>query len=274
MTKPNTSDPGEKISFLPLDDIDPNPFQPRKEFHDDNIEDLARTISTHGLLSPIVVRPKGSRYQLISGERRYRAVKKAGYQLVNALVRDIADEQMLEIALIENIQRRDLNPIELANAFRNMCDSLRLTASEVAGKVGKKRESVANYMRLLQLEPEIQKKVLKGTIKFGHARALLAIDDKEKRKQVADLIEKEGLSVRQVEKLTNIKGPVKPGSFFVEQRQKPAYIKDLEEKFCERLGTKVRIRERKGKGRITIEFYTHEDFERIRSILGVSNADF
>jgi ParB family chromosome partitioning protein len=272
--------------LLGVDSIDPNPFQPRSDFTDSDIEELGKTISSHGILSPVVVRRAGERYQLIVGERRLRAAKKIGLSQVPAIIRNEPDHTMLELALIENVQRSNLNPMELAKAYRNLCDTLKLTASEVAGKVGKKRETVSNYIRLLQLEEDIQAKVAGGQIKFGHARALLAIEDPERRKRVADLVVLQGISVRQVEKFAGTKGPIKGVAFFSETKKKPPYIENLEQKFRERLGTKVVIREKKGKGKITIErekkgkgkitieFYTNEDFERIMGIFGISGTDF
>ena len=260
--------------LVPLISVEPNPFQPRKDFNDEEIDELARNIGAFGVISPIVVRPKGDKYEIVTGERRLRAAKKAGMKEISAIVREINDNQMLEFALIENVQRKDLNAIELANAFKSLCETLHLTAGEIADRVGKKRETVSNYMRLLQLEGEIQEKVAQGEISFGHARALLAIDDPVRRKLVADLVAKEGISVRQVEKFASGRGALKGVAFFAEDKRKPPYIQDLEGKFQEKLGTKVVIRERKGRGKIVIEFYTHEDFERIMKIIGVKTGDF
>jgi ParB family chromosome partitioning protein len=263
-----------QILSLPVDSIDPNPLQPRTAFTGGEIDNLARTISTHGVLSPVLVRKAGDRYELINGERRLRAAKSIGLGNIPAIIREEPDHNILELALIENVQREDLNPIDLAGAYRNMCDTLKLTAGEVAGKVGKKRETIANYIRLLQLDEDTRQKVADGSIKFGHARALLAIEDPERRKRVVELIVTRGISVRQVEKFAGTTGPIKSVAFFAEKKQKPPYIEDMEQKFRERLGTKVVIREKKGKGKITIDFYTNEDFERIMGILGISNSDF
>ncbi|TET34967.1 MAG: ParB/RepB/Spo0J family partition protein [Planctomycetota bacterium] len=270
----SAEEPLGQILSLPVDSIDPNPLQPRSAFSDSDIDNLARTISTHGVLSPILVRKTGKRYELINGERRLRAAKSISLGNIPAIIREEPDHNILELALIENVQREDLNPMDLARAYRNMCDTLKLTAGEVAHKVGKKRETVANYVRLLQLDEDTRKKVAEGKIKFGHARALLAIEDPVRRKRVVELIVKQGISVRQVEKFAGTTGPIKSVAFFAEKKQKPPYIEDLEQKFRERLGTKVVIRENKGKGKITIDFYTNEDFERIMGILGVSNSDF
>lgn len=249
---------------IPLDQLVPNPYQPRKVFTDEEMQDLVRSIREKGVLQPILVRRNGSNFELIAGERRWRAAKEVGLETIPALVKELSDDQMLEVALIENTQRADLNPMERARAYRELMLRFQLTQEEASRRLGLERSTVANFVRLLELPPEIQSAVSRGTISQGHARALLAIKDPVEQAAVARRIEREGLSVRQVEllargrKRTPKKAPMRV-----------PHLADLEERIREKLGSKVRIDSRGQRGCICIEYYSIEHFEQILQKLGV-----
>ena len=196
----------EKLMEISLDEVAPNPYQPRQTMNEDSLEELALSIKQHGLLQPIVVRKVEKGYEIIAGERRYRAAKKAGLQKIPALVKEVSDEELLEYALIENLQREDLNPIEAAYAIRKLMESFGLTQEEVADKIGKKRSTVANLLRLLKLPEDIQEMVSDGRLTMGHARALLSLDDPEEQRRVAKEILEHSLSVRDVEREVSKRG--------------------------------------------------------------------
>ena len=242
-----------------IDCISPNPSQPRTQINDNSIQGLASSIQEAGLMQPLVVRRiEDGSYQLVAGERRLRACRALGWKEVPVLVRDVESSQLLELALIENIQRENLNPIECARAMREMMEALELTQEEVAHKVGKQRSSVANFLRLLDLPEDIQESVSRGTLSMGHARALASLPgDTTKRALVKEILDG-GLSVRAVEQraarirahATNI--PVRP-----------PYLLELEQKLEEALGMEVKIQDRQGKGKVTIKFTDHKAFDRI-----------
>lgn len=249
---------------IPLDQVVPNPHQPRKAFPPEGMQDLVRSIRDNGVLQPVLVRKNGERYELIAGERRLRAAREAGLTALPAVVREVSDEQMLEVALIENTQRADLNPIERARAYRELMLRFQLTQDEAAARVGLERSTVANFIRLLDLPPDIQDAVSRGTISQGHARALLGIRDPVVQASVAKRIEREGLSVRQVERMAQARRPQvhSPGPSL-------GNIADLEERIRARLGSKVHIDPHGARGTITIEYYSIEHFEQILKALGV-----
>jgi ParB family chromosome partitioning protein len=250
---------------VPIDEIEPNPFQPREDFDEAKLADLASSIKANGMLQPIIVRQTGHNYQIIAGERRWRAAQRANMMSIPAIIRDATEQEMLQIALIENLQRQDLNPIEEANAYRSLIDEFHLTQDTLAHHVGKDRSTVANTIRLLGLPTEIQDHVSRGTLSMGHARALLSLDDPSAQLALSARVVKEGLSVREVEKL--VKTPFKP-------RRPPAAATDpnvrrIEEELQRSLGTKVRIRTTGRRGRIEIPFHSPEEFEAIMdSLLG------
>jgi len=261
------------IGEIAIDQIEmTNPFQPRQEFDQEALEELADSIRRHGIIQPLTVRRlETNRYQLIAGERRMRAAKLAGMTFVPAHIRKANDEQLLEMALIENIQREDLNPIEIASTYRRMIDELGLKQEELGDKVGKKRTTVTNYLRLLKLPMEILAAIKEGEISMGHAKALMGIENSRQQLQLFNEIIEKGLSVRQVEKLARIiKQPVEAQS---NNDKKPAspheiqmnYVsKQLESKF----GNKVKLKQNAtGKGEISIPFYSNEDLNRILEIL-------
>jgi len=247
---------------LPLSEIRENPFQPRQDFDEARIADLAASMKSSGVLQPVVVRRVGNQYQLVSGARRLRAARQAGLATLPAILRDVTDSDMLSLALVENLQREDLNPIEKAKGFQSLIQRFHLTQEEVAQRVGLDRSSVANLLRLLDLPKSIQDDVSRGTIAMGHARALLAIRDSDRQLEIAERIKREDLSVRRVEKMVaSERGPVyKPA--------KKPHITDLENRLRERLGGRVEVSERQGKGRIVIHFSNLDDLDRILEAIG------
>lgn len=244
--------------------IDLNPKQPRLSIDKDALESLAESIRNTGVIQPVLVRPKGERYELVAGERRVRASKLAEMEAVPAIVRDIPDEQLLEIALIENIQRADLNPIERAVAVRQLMQELELTQEEVGHRLGFQRSSIANMLRLLELPDEVQEMVSRGTLSAGHVRPLLALPLDAARIRVARKIEKLGLSVREAEALVRREAasPTKP-----QVREPAPHIVRMEESLSMTLGTKVVIQQKRKGGRVVIHFRTNDDFERLYEAL-------
>lgn len=259
----------EGVVEIGINDIRPNKFQPRREFSEDKLEELARSISLHGVLQPVVVRDVIGGYELVAGERRWRASKLAGLETIPAVVRDFSDSEMMEIALIENLQREDLNPLEEAAAYRSLIDEFGLTQEELSKRIGKSRSHIANILRLLQLPPEIQDNVSRGTISMGHARALLGLEKTAQQLEACRQVVERGLSVRDTEALVH---RIKAGD--KARRKEPGkrepYIIALESSLQENLGTKVQIKPGRKKGKIEIEYYTEDDLERICRLLGIS----
>jgi len=246
-----------------ITDIHPNKNQPRKDFDDEALAELMESIATNGIIQPVIVRKDAEGYELIAGERRWRAASRLNMEFVPALVRQVDDAQSLEMALIENIQRQDLNPIEKAKAYKELIVRFSLTQDQAAAKVGMKRSSVANMLRLLELPEEIQQLVSRGTISMGHARALLSVSDAEEQRRLARRIEKEDLSVRHVEKYVASLQREPVAEPALPQSQKPPHVRDLESRLRMALGTRVTILEHQGSGKIIIDFYTPDDFDRI-----------
>ena len=257
---------GSRVQQIPVADIEPNPFQPRMNLDEAGIEELKRSIQEKGVIQPIVVRRlEGGRYQIVIGERRWRAVKEAGMETIPAIVRDVSSvEEMIELALVENIQREDLNPIDEANAYKVLMEECNLTQEEVAKRVGKDRSTVANLLRLLKLPDEVQERILDGELSMGHARALLSLDDPEEQVRLCREIIKNGWSVRKVEQIVRARREPKKD---VKPKDKDPIIRELEENLQRALGTAVRIIKGGRKGRIEIEFYSDRDLERLISLL-------
>lgn len=244
-----------------------NENQPRRRFDPAALAELSESIKQHGVLEPLIVRPVGTDYEIVVGERRWRAAQMAGLETVPALVRHYDDREATEIALVENLQREDLNPIEEAEAYQRLIDLFGLTQEEVAQRVGRERSTVANRLRLLFLEPEIREMIEAGSITAGHAKALLGAEPGKQRVALARMIAEQGLSVRQVEELIRKRRQPKqsPKRIVVE---KDPHWEAIESEFRDVLGTKVNVVHRgDNRGKIEIEFYSAEDIERILSIL-------
>lgn len=257
--------PSGGINTLPIAQIEPNPFQPRTHFSDEALAELAQSIRELGIIQPVTVRKLGyDRYQLISGERRFRASQLAGLTEVPAYIRIANDEAMLEMALVENIQREELDPIEVAISFQRLIDEVKLTHEQLSEKVGKDRATVTNYLRLLRLAPEVQLGLRQRTIGMGHARALIAIHDPARQVELYHRIVESQLSVRQVEDLARAAAP--KGSRPTSSAPRPN--KELSRMLAERLGSKVSVKQSaEGKGRIEIPFKSEEELQRILGLL-------
>jgi ParB family chromosome partitioning protein len=252
----------EEIVYVQSGQIKPNPFQPREEFDQSNIEELAQSIKEKGVIQPLLVRRKGDNYELIAGERRFRAANMLGLKEIPVIVRNAGDQDSLELALIENIQREGLNPIEEAHAYQHLIEKFNVTQEKISEALGKSRVAITNTLRLLKLPHEIQEEMKKGRISFAHGRALLEIEDANyQRKLVQDVISK-NLSVRELESLVKSSRP-KSVKRKIGQGQREPLVAILEEQLQQALATKVRISKRKKRGHINIEFYSQEDLERI-----------
>lgn len=260
----------EKEKFLNISLIEPNREQPRKDFDEEQLNELADSIKAYGVLQPLLVQKKGEYYEIIAGERRWRAAKLAGLREVPVVVREYSKQQSMEIALIENLQRADLNPIEEARAYQMLVQEFSLKQEEVAVRVSKNRATITNSMRLLKLDERVQDMLIQNVISSGHARALLVLEDKEQQFQIAGRIVANQLSVREVEKLVKMltkpqKEKKEPEE---EERDLSIFYQDLEEKLKSVMGTKVIINKKdKNKGRIEIEYYSPAELERIAELL-------
>ena len=266
---------GEQVQRIPVTRIVPCPFQPRKDFTEDSIKELADSIKEQGILQPLIVRARNGSYELIAGERRWRAAQIAGLTELPVLVREADDRKVLELALIENLQRENLNPIEEALGYSKLIKDFNLTQEEAAVKVGKNRATVANLLRILQLHPDIQNYVRTGLLSFGHGRALLGITNLDSQKQSAEEIIRDGLSVRETEQLVTQRnqqtGATKNNGGLA---TKPPFTPDvhigaLQTRLQERFGTKVLLRYRKGKGAVEIRFFNDDDLDRVLEVIGV-----
>lgn len=275
-TKPKKAAPAETAQdgshqdqvMVKITMVEPNREQPRKNFDEDALQELADSIKQFGLLQPILVQDRGDHYEIIAGERRWRASRLAGLTEVPVIIRNYTDQEIVEISLIENIQREDLNPIEEAQAYKRLLTEFHLKQDEVAERVSKSRAAVTNSVRLLKLSDEVQRMVIDDMISTGHARALLAIEDPEEQYNLAQRIFDEKLSVRDVEKLVkNLGKPAKPKK--KDDKTLQAIYSDLEEKLKQRLSTKVTVTGKgDGSGKLEIEFYSHEDLDRLVDLLG------
>lgn len=253
--------------FADINSIVPNPDQPRKEFDRESLEELAESIKEKGIIQPILVEEKGDRYMIIAGERRYRAARMAGMDKIPVIIGTFSQHEKLEIALIENIQRKDLTPIEEAMAYNALMVSGGHSQEELAKIVGKKRSTVANSIRLLRLAPEMQEALGKNDISAGHARAILSVDAEEKRKVLFDKIISAGLTVRQAEKMAAELNGEKGPDITVRGSTKSREIEEAEQRFMDRLGTKVSIKGTLSKGKLEISYFSQRDLQRIFEIL-------
>ncbi len=255
-----------EIIYVQTDQIKANPFQPRQVFDSESIEELAQSIKEKGIIQPLLVRRKGDFYELITGERRLRATNLLGIKKIPIIVKDVNDEDSLELALIENIQRQSLNPIEEAHAYQYLMSKFQLTQEKISEVLGKARVSVTNTLRLLKLPQEIQEEIKNGRISFGHGRALLEVEDVNQQRRLAQDIIAKSLSVRELEnliKMRRYRGPKRK----IGQSDREPYLVVMEEELQQILATKVRISKRKKRGHISIEFYSQEDLERIHKVL-------
>jgi ParB family transcriptional regulator, chromosome partitioning protein len=247
------------IIEIELDKIIPNEYQPRKVFNDEKLRELAASIKEQGVIQPVIVHRAGTGYQLIAGERRWRAARLAGLKTIPALVKEATKRELLEMALIENIQREDLNPLEAAEAYKRLQDEFKLTQEDLAKRVGKERSTVTNFLRLLGLPKEIKQELATGALTMGHAKALLSLERVRDQTRAAAMIVKKGLSVREAEVLsTRLKNPPKERKARLSNE-----LKSIEEKLRKALGTKVIITAKSKGGRIVVEYYSAEELERI-----------
>ena len=257
---------------LPIDKIVPNKNQPRKILKEDEIEELAVSIKNYGVIQPITVVKKDNKYEIVAGERRYRASIKAGLEKIPVIIKDLSQKEQLEISLVENIQREDLNPIEEALAYMSLINAYNLTHEEISKRVGKSRASITNTIRLLNLEPQIQKWITEGDVSPGHARAILSIEDKNEHKKFADHIMKNNLSVREAENLSKkwADNKTKKSDKKSIPKLREIEIQDAEEKLAKKLQTKVTINGTSIKGKIIIDYFAQEDLERILEIVEIN----
>lgn len=256
------------IAEANVDELRPNPYQPRKNFDDQAIAELADSIKQHGVVQPLIVRKSIRGYEVIAGERRLRAARQAELERVPIVVREFTDEQMMEIALVENLQREDLNPMEIAMAYQKLMDRLTLTQEELSERVGKSRPHVANFLRLLHLPMDIQSNVSRGTLSMGHARALLAVKDEQLQLQLSAKTIKEKASVRQLEEwIQRLQQPKEKRVKEAPKRMEPT-IKRYEDLLQQVFSTPVKIKQGRKKGKIEIEYFSERELERLVELIG------
>lgn len=266
---------GERVEIVPLTRIRPCPLQPRKDFPEESLRELADSIRSQGIVQPLVVRMRGEYYELIAGERRWRAAQLAGLSEVPVLVREADDTAALEMALIENLQRENLNPIEEAQGYQQLIDQFKLRQEDVAAKVGKNRATVANALRLLRLPAEVQAYLKNGQISVGHAKVILGLERAEEQQLAAVHVIRDNLNVRQTEALVArwlARGRTVKESEAVSSKvgdQRDVHVVSLENRLMEKLGTKVHLRYKRGKGSVEIRFFSDDELERILQIIGV-----
>ncbi len=262
-----TDTPVSESLEIPCDSIRPNPFQPREIVDEEGIRELASSIELHCVLQPPVVRPAGEGYELVAGERRWRACQFLGRETMPVTIREVDDDRMLEIALIENLQREDLNAIEKARAYRRYLDEVELTHEEAARRLGKERSTLTNQLRLLELSDDLQAMVSRGTLSMGHARALLSVPDEARRRDLARRIAAEGLSVRETERLARDGRAAKARKPRKEKLEHTPHMQDLERRLRERFATKARIDGGNKKGKIVLEYFSMDELSRILDLL-------
>jgi len=254
----------ENLTELKINEIEPNINQPRKNFDDEKLIQLAESIKQHGIVQPIVVKKEKDTYKIVAGERRWRAARIAGLKTVPVIIKDLTDKQLMEIALIENLQREDLNPIEEAEAYENLIKEYNMTQEEISKIVGKSRSAIANSIRLLGLVDEVRDFLINGEISSGHARALLAIENGELQIKAAKEVIKRGLNVRETENLVKRYLKEKTGKI---EKVKSEELIEIEERFKDIFGTKVKISPNNKKGKIMIEYYSSDELERIIELI-------
>jgi ParB family chromosome partitioning protein len=256
----------ETVEKIPVNQIKVNPFQPRKIFDEAALAELSESIKEHGVLQPIILRKKGKLFEIVVGERRFRASKAAGLSEIPAVIRRFSDQQMMEIAILENLQREDLTPIEEADAYQNLMENLSLTQEQLAFRLGKSRPHIANHIRLLSLPEVVREKISSNKLSMGHGRALLGLKNKKTIPSISEKVMKENLNVRQLESLVqrmneNVSRETSKTT------NKDIFIEEKESQLREYFGTTVSIRKTKNKGKIEIEFFSEDDLERILELL-------
>ncbi|MFJ8264061.1 ParB/RepB/Spo0J family partition protein [Rummeliibacillus sp. NPDC094406] len=256
----------DKVTQIAIRDIRVNPYQPRKVFDEEALQELAQSIKEYGILQPIILRRKETKYEIVVGERRFRAAKLANLTEVPAVIRDLNDSQMMELAILENLQREDLTPIEEAEAYHNLMEHLNLTQEELSKRIGKSRPHIANHVRLLTLPKEIQKLVNEGKLTMGHGRTLLGLKNKKQIPIVADKVMKQQLNVRQLEELVHSLNEDVPRETN-KKVNRDIFIEEKESQLRDYFGTNVLIKKTKNKGKIEIEFFSEDDLERILELL-------
>lgn len=254
----------KEIKELKINEIEPNVDQPRKNFDSDKLETLARSIKQHGVVQPIIVKKENNTYRIVAGERRWRAARLAGLKTIPVVIKDISSKEIMEVALIENLQREDLNAIEEAEAYERLLQEYEMTQEEISSIVGKSRSAVANSLRLLNLDEKVKKYVVEGLITGGHARALLPIEDNKLRGEILEHIVKEGLNVRDTEKLVK---KIVSGQQKKKPRKEDPQNLVIEERLKEVFGTKVKLVSGKNKGKIMIEYYSNDELNRILELV-------
>ncbi len=253
------------LLYCGIEEIFPNPSQPRKQFDESRLQELAESIREKGILEPLLVRRTDQGYELIVGERRWRAAQKAGLREVPVLVKEVEGRDAFEISLIENLQREDLNPVEEAEAYKHLIDEYQISQDDLSKRIGKDRTTITNTLRLLKLPPEVRNQLLQNQITPGHARALLSLDQKEKQKELCALIIKKGLSVREAERLARQWAAKlrKTGPAGKKKEDLDSQLHSLQDSLRKCLGTKVQITQKGNRGKIEIEYFSHEELERI-----------
>lgn len=267
----NTNESGNKL-FIPLNKIKNNADQPRKSFDNEKIAELAESIKHHGIIQPLILMKENDDYVIIAGERRWRAAKMVGLKEVPAIIMDVTDKEVLELSLIENIQRQDLNPLEEALAYKKLIDNFKFTQEELSKRIGKSRTAITNCMRLINLDDRVKEYIIQGVLSEGHGRALLAIDDGDLQYAIAQKVIDESLSVRELERLIK-------KVYATEKKKKNddkvddnnIYYKNIEEKLQSYFGTKINLSYKKDKGKIEIEYYSEEDLQRILDMMNIDS---
>ncbi|MEI4455467.1 ParB/RepB/Spo0J family partition protein [Bacillus velezensis] len=262
----------ETVEEIKISDLRPNPYQPRKQFDDESLAELKESIIQHGILQPIIVRKSLKGYDIVAGERRYRAAKLAGKETVPAIVRDLSESLMREVALLENLQREDLSPLEEALAYDSLLKHLDLTQEQLAKRLGKSRPHIANHLRLLTLPESIQNLIAEGTLSMGHGRTLLGLKNKNKLEPLVKKVVEEQLNVRQLEQLIQQLNNNVPRETKKKEPVQDVVLKERESYLQNYLGTTVNIKRQKKKGKIEIEFFSNEDLERILELLSEREA--
>ncbi|RYL90881.1 ParB/RepB/Spo0J family partition protein [Sporolactobacillus sp. THM7-4] len=266
-----TDEPNTAIESVNVSDLRPNPYQPRKTFDEEGLAELTKSIKEHGIIQPLIVRKSIKGYDIVAGERRYRGARLAGLKRVPVLIKELSDNDMMQIALIENLQRENLNPIEEASAYRKLMDGLKLTQDELAKKLGKSRPHIANHLRLLQLDKTVKALLAEGKLSMGHGRALVGLKDKKQMAAVVNKVIKEQMNVRQLESLIQKLNHNVPRGTVKKKKDwtMPAELKEKVSLLRERFGTAVKIKPaaNKEKGKIELEYYSPDDLNRLIELL-------